>query len=69
MDKERRRLLKALTLGSLAGVVGLPACSMGGGAVKITILHTNDVHSHINPFPENHSKYAGKGGYARRFAW
>ena len=34
---------------------------------KITILHTNDTHSNIDPFPENHSKYPGKGGVARRF--
>ncbi len=36
--------------------------------VKITILHTNDVHSHIDPFPENDSKYPGLGGVARRSA-
>ncbi len=34
---------------------------------KLTILHTNDTHSNIDPFPENHSKYPGKGGVARRF--
>ena len=34
---------------------------------RITILHTNDTHSNIDPFPENHSKYPGKGGVARRF--
>lgn len=34
---------------------------------KITILHTNDTHSNIDPFPDNHAKYAGKGGVARRF--
>ena len=33
---------------------------------KITILHTNDVHSHIEPFPENDPKYPGLGGAARR---
>ncbi|MBC5834234.1 bifunctional metallophosphatase/5'-nucleotidase [Flavobacterium sp. F372] len=33
---------------------------------KITILHTNDVHSHIDPFPENHPKNPGIGGVARR---
>ena len=33
---------------------------------QITILHTNDTHSHIDPFPSNHSKYANKGGVARR---
>ncbi len=34
---------------------------------RITILHTNDTHSNIDPFPNNHSKYPGKGGVARRF--
>jgi len=34
---------------------------------KITILHTNDTHSNIDPFPDNHSKYPGKGGVARRY--
>ncbi len=32
----------------------------------ITILHTNDVHSHIEPFPSNHYKTPNKGGIARR---
>jgi 5'-nucleotidase len=32
----------------------------------ITILHTNDTHSHIEPFPSSHSRYANKGGVARR---
>jgi len=34
---------------------------------KITILHTNDTHSNIDPFPENHAKYPGLGGVARRY--
>lgn len=34
---------------------------------KITILHTNDVHSRIEPFPTG-SRLAGKGGYAKRAA-
>lgn len=34
---------------------------------KITILHTNDTHSNIDPFPENHAKYPGRGGVSRRF--
>ena len=33
---------------------------------KITILHTNDVHSHIEPFSDNDPKYSGLGGAARR---
>ena len=35
---------------------------------KLTILHTNDFHSHIDPFPDNDPKYAGLGGVARRSA-
>jgi 5'-nucleotidase len=34
---------------------------------KITILHTNDTHSNIDPFPANHSKYPGMGGVSRRY--
>jgi 5'-nucleotidase len=33
---------------------------------KITILHTNDVHSHIDPFGPNDGRNANKGGIARR---
>jgi 5'-nucleotidase len=32
----------------------------------ITILHTNDTHSQIDPFPANNPQYPGKGGVARR---
>lgn len=35
---------------------------------KLVILHTNDTHSNIDPFPENHSKYPGMGGIAKRHA-
>ena len=33
---------------------------------KITVLHTNDVHSHIDPFPKEHSEFPNLGGLARR---
>lgn len=33
---------------------------------KITILHTNDVHSHIDPFPKDHPRNANMGGAAKR---
>ena len=33
---------------------------------KITILHTNDVHSHIEPFSSDHSEFPNKGGFERR---
>ena len=34
---------------------------------RLTILHTNDTHSNVDPFPMNHAKYPGKGGVARRY--
>lgn len=37
-----------------------------GGDALLTILHTNDVHSRIDPFPEDGSRNAGLGGAARR---
>jgi 5'-nucleotidase len=33
---------------------------------KLVILHTNDTHSQIDPFPANHPKFPNKGGVARR---
>lgn len=35
---------------------------------KITILHTNDVHSHIDPFPKDHPKNPNMGGVSKRAA-
>jgi len=35
------------------------------GNKKLTILHTNDIHSHIDSFPSNHSRYSGLGGLRR----
>jgi 5'-nucleotidase len=35
--------------------------------VSVTILHTNDTHSNIDPFPLNHAKYPGLGGVSKRF--
>lgn len=36
------------------------------GETLITILHTNDTHSQIDPVPPNDKLYPGKGGVARR---
>ncbi len=33
--------------------------------LMITILHTNDLHTHIEPFEGTNPRYAGKGGLAR----
>jgi 5'-nucleotidase len=36
------------------------------GETLITILHTNDTHSQIDPIPDNDKTNGGKGGVARR---
>lgn len=40
--------------------------SFGQSGFKLTVLHTNDVHSRIDPFPMNDPKFPGMGGFARR---
>lgn len=49
-----------------AGASLLPLTSLGKNKDRLVILHTNDWHSHINPFDKNHKKYPGQGGASRR---
>ena len=52
---------------ALAMTGTLPLSAMASrNTFKLTILHTNDVHSRVDPFPEDGSRNAGKGGAARR---
>ena len=64
----RRKFIKNTTASSaLVGLGGLSLSSCLGDVKKhITILHTNDVHSHIDPFPTDHSEFPNLGGLARR---
>ncbi len=66
----RRSFLGKAGLGSLLFASGqFPLQAMNGPEiVKITILHTNDVHSRIEPFPMDGGKYQGLGGAAKRAA-
>ncbi len=43
-----------------------PLLEVAPGETLITILHTNDTHSQIDPLPDNDKQYPGKGGVARR---
>ncbi len=65
--KRREFLTNTAATSALIGLggLGLNSCS-SIGRKHITILHTNDVHSHIDPFPNSHSLYANLGGIARR---
>ncbi len=51
----------------LVGSGSFPLQAIGSPElVKLTILHTNDVHSRIEPFPMDGGSRAGLGGAARR---
>lgn len=64
----RRGFLKQTVVG--AGLLALgqfPFRAFGRSyTTKLTILHTNDVHSHLEPFPSTDKNYPGLGGVARR---
>jgi len=49
-----------------ATLLGAPAFGNTQKVKKLTILHTNDTHSQIEPLPNDGRAYAGMGGMARR---
>ncbi|MFD3002562.1 metallophosphoesterase [Pontibacter toksunensis] len=63
----RRDFLKNTALGA-AGVtlLGFPFSAEAAQNINLTILHTNDQHSRIDPFPDDGRKFGGMGGMARR---
>ena len=65
--KRRQFIQKSTAATVLASVGGLGLQSFSAPRTKkITILHTNDVHSHIDPFGPEDGRNANKGGVARR---
>jgi 5'-nucleotidase len=66
---DRRGFLQKSAAGAALLALGSPFDSFGkDAAVQLTILHTNDVHSRIEPFPMDGSRNQGLGGVARRAA-
>jgi len=62
----RRLFIKQSGLSAI-GLSLLPQLSFGNNKdIKLTILHTNDMHSHIHPFTSGRNK--GLGGMAERAA-
>ena len=49
------------------GGLGLLTSSFKSPVKHITILHTNDVHSHIEAFPADDAKFPNQGGVSRRY--
>lgn len=70
--QNRRHFLRSLALG-VTGAVLMPGELFASAVLpkkqlRLTILHTNDMHSRIDPFPTNDPKFAGMGGMERRAA-
>jgi 5'-nucleotidase len=66
---ERRQFIQTTAAATALAGMGLPLSSFGTAKTNhLTILHTNDVHSYIDPFPANHPKNPNMGGVARRAA-
>ena len=67
--KRRDFIQKTAGSAALFALPSLPLMSFDNAAIKkITILHTNDVHSHIDPFPADDPRNANMGGVSRRAA-
>ena len=65
--KRRDFIQKTIVSSALLSLGGITLSSFDTiKSKKITILHTNDVHSHIDSFPANHPKSANMGGVTRR---
>ena len=63
----RRAFLKQTILGGGALALGLIPKELfaSGELVRLTVMHTNDMHCHLDPFPADHAEYPGKGGLVR----
>ena len=61
--KRRDFLQKTVASSAFLTVGGLSLSSFQSASAKhITILHTNDVHSYIDPFPADDPRNPGMGG-------
>ena len=64
--KRRDFIQQSAAASTLIGLGGFGLQSFSSTIKKITILHTNDVHSHIDPFGPDDGRNPNKGGVARR---
>lgn len=62
--QNRRDFLRLIGTGAIGAVaLNSPLSAFAGNdPVHITILHTNDFHSHIDPFGNDVPRNAGEGG-------
>lgn len=66
---KRRDFIEKTAASTALLSLGLPLSSFTTSQTRhLTILHTNDVHSYIDPFPADHPRNANMGGVVRRAA-
>ena len=64
----RRKFIVDTSLTAGALLMGSSTNAKTSEGNRLTILHTNDVHSRLDPFPMDGSRNAGQGGVAARAA-
>jgi len=66
---KRRSFIQYTAIGAGVASLGLPVDLFASTKmVRLVILHTNDTHSRIDPFPQDSGKNAGLGGVVKRSA-
>jgi 5'-nucleotidase len=63
---KRRDFIEKTAASTALLSLGLSLSSFSNDSKHLTILHTNDVHSYIDPFPADHPKNPNMGGVSRR---
>lgn len=63
---KRREFIQRAGIVAGAAAIAPSLISTTKPKTKLVILHTNDTHSNIEPFPASHSKYPNQGGVSRR---
>lgn len=63
----RRTFLKQSVIGAGALTLGMipPELFASGQLKRLTVMHTNDMHCRIDPFPDTNAEYARRGGMVR----
>jgi 5'-nucleotidase len=68
MTSRRDFIKQTVQSSAFIGLVGNPSSLVTEEQKHITILHTNDVHSHLEAFKASHPSFGNRGGVARRLA-
>lgn len=64
--KRRTFIKRGIQVSGLLAGTSFPFESFASTQRNLCILHTNDVHSRLDPFPNDGGKYAGLGGVVQR---